>query len=86
MPSDHEDADDERELFPIAYSTAYLGLAALLTIRQNVDGDFDAEAVEYATRVCEVIKAQPETILTLAPDELEQTGPSILDNCRAWLD
>jgi hypothetical protein len=78
--------DETVEAFPIAYSTAYLGLAAMLTIRDNVDGDFDTAAVEYATRVCEVIKAQPETILTLPPSEIEATGPSILDNCRAWLD
>ncbi|MFZ9846491.1 MAG: hypothetical protein ACO3E3_05095, partial [Candidatus Limnocylindrus sp.] len=72
-------------IFPIAYSTAYLCLAALLTIRENADEDFDDVAVEYATRVCEVIKAQPETVLTLPPDELEATGPAILDNSRAWL-
>jgi len=77
--------DDETEIFPIAYSTAYLCLAALLTIRENADEDFDDVAVEYATRVCEVIKAQPETVLTLPPDELEATGPAILDNSRAWL-
>ena len=82
--SDSEDT--EPELFAIAYSTAYLGLAALLTIRSNLDDEFDERAFEYAARILEIIKAQPETILTLAPDEIENTGPSILDNCRAWLD
>ena len=79
--------DDERpaEIFPIAYSTAYLCLAALITIRTNEDGDHDEHSVEYATRVLELVKAQPETVLTLPPDQLEETGPSILSNSRAWL-
>lgn len=79
--------DDDRpaEIFPIAYSTAYLCLAALITIRTNEDGDHDDNSVEYATRVLELVKAQPETVLTLPPDQLEETGPSILSNSRAWL-
>ena len=79
--------DDERpaEIFPIAYSTAYLCLAALITIRTNEDGDHDQHSVEYATRVLELVKAQPETVLNLPPDQLEETGPSILTNSRAWL-
>jgi hypothetical protein len=80
-------APDDRpaEIFPIAYSTAYLCLAALITIRTNEDGDHDEHAVEYATRVLELVKAQPETVLNLPPDQLEETGPSILTNSRAWL-
>jgi len=73
------------ETFPIAYSTAYLCLAALLTIRDNTDDEYDDEATRYAARVLNIIKAQPETVLTLPPDELEQTGPAILDNSEAWL-
>lgn len=79
------DDDQPIEIFPIAYSTAYLCLAALITIRTNEDGDHDANAVEYATRVLELVKAQPDTVLTLPPDQLEETGPSILSNSRAWL-
>jgi hypothetical protein len=77
--------DDTIEIFPIAYSTAYLGLAALMTIRHNEDGDHNAETVDYATSVLELIKAQPETVLSLPPDQLEETGPVILTNARAWL-
>ncbi len=79
------DDDDPAEIFPIAYSTAYLCLAALITIRANEDGDHDDHSVEYATRVLELVKAQPETVLNLPPDQLDQTGPSILYNSRAWL-
>jgi hypothetical protein len=81
MSSDHEAA----EKFPIAYSTAYLCLAALLTIRDDPDHAYGDEAERYAHDVLELIKAQPETVLTLPPTELEQTGPAILDNSRAWL-
>ena len=81
MPDD----DAPVEIFPIAYSTAYLCLAALITIRTNEDGEHDENSVEYATRVLELVKAQPETVLTLPPDQLEETGPSILSNSRAWL-
>lgn len=80
-------ADDENaaEKFPIAYSTAYLCLAALLTIRDDPDQHYGTEATRYATEVMELVKAQPITVLNLPPDELEEIGPTILDNSRAWL-
>ena len=77
--------DDDPEIYPIAYSTAYLCLAALMTIRTNDDDSFDTDAVEYATRVLRLIQAQPETVLNLPPDELERVGPMLLANSRAWL-
>jgi hypothetical protein len=77
---------DDQELYPIAHSTAYLGLAALLTIRENGDDDFDAEAVDYATRVLAIIKATPETVLMLPASDLEDIGPVLLDNSHTWLD
>ena len=77
--------DDEPEQFPIAYSTAYLGLAALITIRDDPDEHYGAEATRYATHVLELIKAQPETVLHLPPGELEQTGPLLIDNSETWL-
>lgn len=81
MRRDH----DEPEQFPIAYSTAYLGLAALLTIRDDPDEHYGSEATRYATHVLELIKAQPETVLHLPPSELEQTGPLLIDNSETWL-
>jgi hypothetical protein len=89
MSSDHDKCDnqhmpDDANVYPIAYSTAYLGLAALLTIRNNEDDDFDERAVEYATRILELMQRQPETILTLSPDKLEELGPFILDNAKHW--
>lgn len=77
--------EDTAEKFPIAYSTAYLCLAALLTIRDDPDEHYGPEATRYAENILELIKAQPETVLTLPPDQLESTGPAILDNSRAWL-
>lgn len=77
--------DDAAEFFPIAYSTAYIGIAALVTIRTNDNGEYDEATVNYATRVLELIKAQPDTVLTLPPSELEETGPLILDNAQTWL-
>ena len=76
----------EPEKFPIAHSTAYLGLAALLTIRDNPDDEYDTEAVDYAAQVLDLIKAQPETVLSLAAVELEEIGPMLLDNASTWVD
>lgn len=78
--------DRPREMFPIAYSTAYLALAALITLRENHDDEYDTEAVEYAHRALTLIKAQPETVLLLDPTELEEMGPHLIDNATAWLD
>jgi ApbE superfamily uncharacterized protein (UPF0280 family) len=77
--------EDASEYFPIAYSTAYIGIAALVTIRANENDAFDEATVAYATRILELIKAQPDTVLTLPPTELEETGPLILDNAQTWL-
>jgi hypothetical protein len=77
--------EDASEYFPIAYSTAYIGIAALVTIRANENDLFDDGTVAYATRILELIKAQPDTVLTLPPTELEETGPLILDNAETWL-
>jgi hypothetical protein len=73
------------EKFPIAHSTAYLGLAALLTIRDNTDDEYDDEATRYAAHVLNIIKATPETVLSLEAVELEDVGPYLLDNSPAWL-
>jgi hypothetical protein len=84
-PPEHTPEGNPGELFAITYSTAYLALAGLLTIRTNDDDYFDDEAVDYATQVLRMIKAQPETVLTLPPHLLEEMGPTLLDNARAWL-
>jgi hypothetical protein len=78
--------DDEPELFAIAYSTAYLALAALITLREDVDYEYGDATREYVTRVLELIKRQPETVLTLTSADLEHVGPHLLDNSPAWLD
>lgn len=79
--------DDEHagEIYPIAYSTAYLALAALLTIRNDDTDTYDDEARDYAAAILRLIQAQPETVLTLPPSELEKTGPMLLDNASTWL-
>lgn len=79
-------SEDEPEMFAIAYSTAYLGLAALLTLREDADDEYCDATRRYATRVLELIKRQPETVLTLSSTELEHIGPHLLDNSPAWLD
>lgn len=76
----------KREMFPIAYSTAYLALAALITLRENHDDEYDTDAVAYAASALALIKAQPETVLLLDPSELEEMGPHLIDNATAWLD
>lgn len=85
-PSEHTPEGNRGELFAITHSTAYLALAGLLTLRTNDDGLYDDQAVEYATQVLRIIKAQPDTVLTLPPHLLEEMGPTLLDNARAWLD
>jgi hypothetical protein len=77
--------DEPAEIFPIAYSTAYLCLAALITLRDHDADEYGDDATEYAHNILEVIKAQPETVLSLAPKELEAIGPTLIDNARAWL-
>lgn len=72
------------EMYPLAYSTAYLGLAALITIRENADDYFDDESVDYATSVLALIRNQPETVLCLAAAEIEEMGPHILENAKMW--
>lgn len=78
--------DDEPEIFPISYSTAYLCIAALATIRTNEDELFDSEVVSYVRRIMEIVKAQPDTVLTLPPSELEEMGPLLLNNAATWLE
>lgn len=83
---DDEGMDDAAEFYPLTYSTAYLGLAALITIRNNSDDLFDAEAVDYSTSILAMLRNQPETVLTLAAAELEEMGPHLLDNAKTWIE
>lgn len=76
---------DDPEYFPIAYSTSYLALAALITMRANANDEYDDATVRYVTHALNIIKAQPETVLLLKPTELEETGPMLLDNAPTWL-
>ena len=57
--------ESSRELYPIAYSTAYIFLAAMITIRDNDHNHFDDNAVTYATQILKIIQAQPQTVLHL---------------------
>jgi hypothetical protein len=84
-PPEHPPEGNQGELYAITYSTAYLALAGLLTIRSNDDDTHNSDTVEYATQILEMIKRQPETVLTLPPHLLEEMGPTLLDNARAWL-
>lgn len=88
MPTGYDDrvTDKPPEMFAIAYSTAYLALAALLTLREDADDEFGDATRDYATRVLELIKRQPETVLNLSSRALEDIGPHMLDNATAWLD
>ena len=78
--------EQPKELYPIAYSTAYIFLAAMITIRDNDHDLFDDNATAYATQILKIIQAQPSTVLHLAASELEDIGPVLLDNAHTWLD
>ena len=73
------------ELYPIAHSSAYIFLAAMITIRDNDHDLFDDNASEYAAQILRIVQAQPETVLTLPASELEEIGPVLLDNAPTWL-
>lgn len=75
-----------KELYPIAYSTAYIFLAAMITIRDNDHDLFDDNATAYATQILRIIQAQPQTVLHLPASELEEIGPVLLDNAHTWID
>lgn len=77
--------DHHPELYPLTHSTAYLALAALLTIRQNADDDHNQHTIDYVTQVLRMIQAQPETVLNLPSHTLEDMGPTLLDNAHTWL-
>jgi hypothetical protein len=77
--------DATPELYPIAHSSAYIFLAAMITIRDNDHELFDDNASEYAGQILRIVQAQPETVLTLPAYELEEIGPVLLDNASTWL-
>lgn len=78
--------DTPPELYPISHSSAYIFLAAMITIRDNDHDYFNDMASEYAARILRIIQAQPETVLTLPASELEEIGPVLLDNAHTWLE
>jgi hypothetical protein len=73
------------ELYPIAHSSAYIFLAAMITIRDNDHDAFNDTASDYAAKILRIVQAQPETVLTLPASELEEIGPMLLDNAPTWL-
>jgi hypothetical protein len=77
--------DATPELDPIAHSSAYIFLAAMITIRDNDHDAFNDTASEYAAKILRIVQAQPETVLTLPASELEEIGPMLLDNAPTWL-
>jgi hypothetical protein len=77
--------DATPELYPIAHSSAYIFLAAMITIRDNDHDAFNDTASEYAAKILRIVQAQPETVLTLPASELEEIGPMLLDNAPTWL-
>jgi hypothetical protein len=78
-------SDNKPELYPIAHSSAYIFLAAMITIRDNDHDHFNDTASEYAAQILRIVQAQPETVLTLPASELEEIGPVLLDNAHTWL-
>ena len=78
-------SDQPNELYPISHSTAYIFLAALITIRNNEDDHYDDNAVDYATKILLISQHQPETVLNLEAYELEDIGPVLLDNAHTGL-
>ena len=78
-------SDQSSELYPIAHSSAYIFLAAMITIRDNDHDHFNDTASEYAAQILRIVQAQPETVLTLPASELEEIGPVLLDNAHTWL-
>ena len=78
-------SDQSSELYPIAHSSAYIFLAAMITIRDNDHAHFNDTASEYAAQILRIVQAQPETVLTLPASELEEIGPVLLDNAHTWL-
>jgi len=78
-------SDQPHDYYPIAYSTAYICLAALLTIQNDDTLNHSDDTRTYVDEVLRLVKAQPETVLNLPPGDLEEIGPSILANARAWL-
>lgn len=70
--------------YALTYSTAYLALAALITIRNNHDDEFDARSVEYATAILAMIRNQPDTVLNLTAHGVEEMGEQLIDNARHW--
>jgi len=78
-------SDNQPELYPIAHSSAYIFLAAMITIRDNDHDAFNYTASEYAAQILRIVQAQPETVLTLPASELEEIGPVLLDNAHTWL-
>ena len=77
--------DATPELYPISHSSAYIFLAAMITIRDNDHDAFNDTASEYAAKILRIVQAQPETVLTLPASELEEIGPVLLDNAPTWL-
>ena len=78
--------DETTEAFAITYSTAYIGIAALLTMRDNEDDLFDDATIEYASKVLEYIRNQPDRVLNLEAEEMKMIGPYLVSDTRVWID
>ena len=71
--------------FAITASTCVLALSGLVTIRDNDDDLYDAEAVAFADYLIQIILAQPDTVLAMEASELDEIGQTLIHNCEAWL-
>lgn len=76
-------SEDQR--FPIAPSTAFLALSALVTLRDDDDGQYGVDASAFAEYILTIILCQPATVLAMQPRELDEIGSSLISNCEAWL-
>jgi hypothetical protein len=77
--------NDPKQVFPITPSTAFLALSGLVTIRDNDDELYDAEASAFCDYLLRIILAQPETVLAMQAIELDSIGETLISNCEAWL-
>jgi hypothetical protein len=76
---------DAKDVFAITASTCFLALSGLVTIRDNDDDLYDAEAVAFADYLIQIILAQPDTVLAMEASELDGIGETLISNCEAWL-
>jgi len=82
MPSEIIDPEEQ---YPLTPSTAFLALAALLTIRKNDDDEYDTATLVYVSYVLDVLRHQPATVTSLRDTDIAAMGATLIDNSHTWL-